>query len=188
MGTEDESSLVEEDSTTQLLEASAYERRMLARRLHDTVSQSLIALSLQMASMLELGSEPPLRERLNDAIEQLDRCLAEVRDLSDSLHPRPIDILHLHASIKECLDDFARQTGFLVALQIAGDCDGAPLEIQRTVLSFIHDNLQNFVFSARERTTLIRVWRDGDSLRARFWDDDNQTHCNARFAFPRLTA
>ena len=179
---------MEEDSTAQLLEAGAYERRMLARRLHDTVSQSLVALSLQMALTLDLGPEPAVREQLNKAVEQLDRCLGEVQALSDSLHPLSLDKPHLHTSIKDYLDRFTRQTGFTVELQIAGDCDGAPLEIQRTVLSFVHDNLLNFVLHARERTTLVRVWRDGDSLRAGFWADPHRNHCRARFAFPRLTS
>ncbi|MDQ6698603.1 MAG: histidine kinase [Acidobacteriota bacterium] len=179
---------MEGDSTTQLLEAGAYERRMLARRLHDTVSQSLVALSLQMASTLELGPEPPLREQFNEAMEQLDRCLAEVRALSDSLHPIPFGEPLLDASVKEYLDALARQTGSRVTFQIAADCDGVPLETQRGVLTFIHDNLQNFVFLTRECTTLVRVWRDGDSLRAGFWDDGDRTRCEARFAFPGLRA
>lgn len=88
------------------------ERAQVARDLHDSVGQTLVAASFQIAAAVnDLG---PAAEsvRLTDASELLRTALEDIRNVSRSLHPRVTDDLGLPMAL-EALADSTRQRSLI---------------------------------------------------------------------------
>ena len=89
-------------SRRRLAESDAAERQRLERELHQGVQQHLVALSanLQVAAGL-IGDDPPAAGALlEEAAQNLDRAMAEARDLAERIHPPLLDSGGLAVAIR----------------------------------------------------------------------------------------
>jgi signal transduction histidine kinase len=76
--------------TSELLRSQDSERRRIARELHDSTSQLLAGLSMNLSRLRELEQIPgPARDLVVQSIELATQCSREVRSLSYLLHPPP---------------------------------------------------------------------------------------------------
>ncbi|MFL6844526.1 MAG: sensor histidine kinase [Allosphingosinicella sp.] len=99
----------------QLLHAEAEERRRVARDLHDTTAQDLIALQLTLAN-LKRGRGSVFRDKLADADEALDRLQREIRSISYLFHSPTPDQLSLSKDLEKLAKGFGQRTGLDVTL------------------------------------------------------------------------
>ena len=84
-----------------ILELQDTERRKIARELHDSVSQYLAGVRLQLHQLERLSDHSPAAIRLfADTTELLDRALGEVRTISHLLHPPLLDELGLYSAAR----------------------------------------------------------------------------------------
>ena len=130
----------------QILRAQEDERRRIARELHDSAAQSLVALKLTLASLErrregERPKEAEIVAQCNDAIEGL---LREIRSLSFMAHPPSLSSDELSKVIIDLANGFATRTGLNVHLQIAdagevsGSCSAALYRFAQEGLAAIH--------------------------------------------------
>ncbi|TFG85826.1 MAG: PAS domain S-box protein, partial [Gemmatimonadales bacterium] len=124
----------------QLVTAREQERRRLARELHDSIGQGLVALQLSMRTVLSESSIPPgqaLAQRVTEATQQCSRLVGEIRQLCHGLYPPTLESLGLVAALQ----------------QLVRSCgnSGPPLELQ-------HDEqLSSRRFSPDVEITLFRI-------------------------------
>ncbi|MEA3545987.1 MAG: histidine kinase [Thermodesulfobacteriota bacterium] len=86
--------------TEKLLEGAEEERRRIAMDLHD---QSLSDLSTILRGLQTLSTEPldnPTRAKTEKLEQDLERAIANLRDIMNNLHPQTLDILGLGAAIE----------------------------------------------------------------------------------------
>ena len=78
-----------EQSRARLVEASDAERRRLERNLHDGAQQRLVSLALQLRLALRQidGDAGTTKELLEQASQDLDAALEELRELARGIHP-----------------------------------------------------------------------------------------------------
>jgi signal transduction histidine kinase len=90
-------------STEKLLEGAEEERRRIARDIHD---QTLSDLSSVLRGLLDLqhSSLVPCSADAARIVEDLQRSIANLREVMDDLHPQTLDILGLGASLQSHLD------------------------------------------------------------------------------------
>ncbi|KIH76037.1 Histidine kinase [Geoalkalibacter ferrihydriticus] len=84
-------------STEKLLEGAEEERRRIAMDLHD---QSLSDLSDILRALQNLRSGNGSGEELGKIEEDLQRAIANLRDVMDNLHPQTLEILGLGAALQ----------------------------------------------------------------------------------------
>jgi len=100
--------------------ASARERTRLARELHDSTAQQLVAVSRQMDVLQHrrgLGEAAAELVRIHDMI---DDCLVEVRRISRDLRPSILEDLGLEAAIAAYVADVSRSTEMAISLHPEG--------------------------------------------------------------------
>ncbi|NOQ41783.1 MAG: HAMP domain-containing protein [Desulfuromusa sp.] len=90
--------------TEKLLEGAEEERRRIAMDLHD---QSLSDLSTILRGIQNLSAEladKPVQKKAEKLEQNLQRAIANLRDIMNNLHPQTLDILGLGAAIEAHLE------------------------------------------------------------------------------------
>jgi PAS domain S-box-containing protein len=84
-------------SRVRLVQASDAERRRLERNLHDGAQQRLVALALTIRHARSLLASKPegVRELLDNASDELDAALTDLRELANGIHPAVLSELGL---------------------------------------------------------------------------------------------
>jgi PAS domain S-box-containing protein len=130
------------------------ERRNLARYLHDTIAQSLAALSMS----LSLGASDAKSMQSNLAL--LERCCRDVRTFSYMLHPPLFDELGLSAALKWYLEGYSRDSGLKIDFQIDPDFGRLPQELEHTLMAVVQESISNVRRHSGSPTAKVRLSRD----------------------------
>ena len=141
----------------------------LAGVLHDEASQFL-ATALMALGDLAGDVAPPVQARLQQVRLHLDEVAAQLRRVSDELHPGILDHLGLHEAIKYIAREFTRRTG--VQLAIDADLDQpCPARVGTVVYRFVQEALTNIGEHAQATAASIAIARQGSQLTCVIRDD-----------------
>jgi signal transduction histidine kinase len=102
-------------SRTRILAASDRQRRRVERNLHDGAQQRLVglALTLQLAGK-RAGGGRPVTELLNEAVDELQEAIGDLRELARGLHPAIVT----DAGLPGALETLAEHPGIPVELSV----------------------------------------------------------------------
>ena len=104
--------------SSRLLSLQDSERRRIARELHDSLGQYLVALKLNV----EILRRSPAREELwSQSTELMERCVSEVRTLSYLLHPPTMDAVGIASAARWYVEGFALRSGLKIKLDVPAD-------------------------------------------------------------------
>jgi PAS domain S-box-containing protein len=128
-----------------LLQTQDEERRRIARELHDSTAQYLVALSLNVAAVQAGAPELPahLFKLLSDAGLLVDRCTAEIRSLSYLLHPPLLDDLGLTSALEWYAAGFTKRSGVEVQLELSPNIGRLPADHERAYFRIVQECLTN---------------------------------------------
>jgi signal transduction histidine kinase len=154
---------------SQLLHAQEAERRRLARDLHDSTAQTLVALQLSIGRLSrEVGPDgEALVNECQEAIQQIHR---EIRALSFLAHPPSSPDVGLRDSLESLVNGFAKRTG----LKIAIECPELPplsSSIEATIFRLTQEGLANVYRHALAANASVRVIERDRYLHLLIWDD-----------------
>jgi len=143
-----------------LLQLQDEERRRVARDLHETVAQTLAALSMNL-SLLEDACSVAHVERSMELLarcrELTNQCSSEVRTTSYLLHPPLLDELGLIGAVRDYADGFARRSGIRVDLELTKDLDRLPKEIETALFRVMQESLVNIHRHSGSKTASISL-------------------------------
>ena len=126
---------------SKLLHAESEERRRVARDLHDTTSQDLVALQLTLAN-LKRGQRLPFQKGFADADEALERLQREIRGMSYLFHSRWTEEKGFDQALEEMVHGFARRSGIQIRLSV-DDTEGVDRRLGLAVHRIIQEALAN---------------------------------------------
>ncbi|HEY4901195.1 MAG TPA: PAS domain S-box protein [Terriglobales bacterium] len=149
-----------------LLQIRDDERRRLARDLHDSLSQTLTAVKMNLSY---LGRETSnLDERGRNAVtesrELIDNSLKEVRTLSHLLHPPMLDDVGLAPAIRWFANGFSQRSSIQVDLNLPGDLPRLPMELETAVFRVVQESLTNVHRHSGSATAAVRLETTADRL------------------------
>jgi signal transduction histidine kinase len=128
----------------------AADRERIARDLHDTVIQRLFATGLSLQAAIPLARDDRLRERVEQAIEDLDDIISQVRTTIFALEPPPGSEKGTRARVLEICADARRSLGFDPEVRFVGPIDGHVFGYVATeLLSTLREALSNVARHAR---------------------------------------
>jgi PAS domain S-box-containing protein len=119
------------DLAARLLSIQEAETQLLARDLHDDLSQKLAAFGMEASTLAKSAAESPasIRERIRDLGQRISGLSDDVHRLSRQLHPAILDDLGLEAALREECLSFSRRTGIPVQFQT----DSVPRSVQSDI-------------------------------------------------------
>jgi signal transduction histidine kinase len=145
------------------------DRERIARELHDKVIQRLFAAGMALQTTLPLASRPEVSDRINQAVEEIDETIRDIR--------RTIFALEARSRRGVRVDVFARVDaardllGFTPELRLEGPIDSVvPDSTADHLLSTLHEALSNVAQHAHATSADVSV-EAGDELRLRVVDN-----------------
>ncbi|WP_172832245.1 sensor histidine kinase [Nakamurella panacisegetis] len=97
------------------------ERARLARELHDTVAQGLVAVVTQLEAIPDDALDVSARHRVANAKALAREGLGEARRAVNALRPPALDGVALPDAVRRMLDDWSSVNGIAGALTVAGE-------------------------------------------------------------------
>jgi PAS domain S-box-containing protein len=147
-----------------LLRSQDKERRRIARDLHDSTGQDLVALATMLG---QLRSSLPSAERksrrlLSECSALADHCIREVRTLSYVLHPPVLDQAGLGDAIRDYVGGFTERSGIHVELDLSPSVGRMPRDVELALFRVVQESLTNIQRHSGSQRARIRVYRNSD--------------------------
>ncbi len=154
-----------QDLSRRMMRVQEEERRNLARELHDGATQNLVALTLNMAPILEaVDVAPATRAMIEECMRLIDESTNELRTISYLLHPPLLEELGLSRTLRGYVEGFSKRSGILVSLAVQGELDRLGFDVELAVFRIVQESLSNVHRHSHSATANILLVRDGSSL------------------------
>jgi two-component system sensor histidine kinase UhpB len=149
-----------------LLRAQDFERRRIARELHDSTAQLLAALTISLSRLQEPGLEPDRRRQaLSDASELAAACSAEIRTITCLLHPPLLEEVGLATALQNYAQGFNQRTGIQIEIKIPPDFGRLGSELEATLFRIVQEGLANVHKHSGSQLAVVWLERDPHEVR-----------------------
>jgi PAS domain S-box-containing protein len=150
----------------QLLRLQEEERRRIARELHDSTGQDLVALATALSQLH--ASAPTSNRKLRKLASQCqalaERCIREVRTLSYLLYPPMLDESGLEDAIRHYMGGFTERTGIEVELEISPRLGRLKPHVELALFRIVQESLTNIQRHSGSHQAKIRIDRDEEKI------------------------
>jgi PAS domain S-box-containing protein len=150
----------------QLLRLQDEERQRIARELHDSTGQDLVALATAL-SQLHASIPSSCRKSRKLAFEckaLVDHCIREVRTLSYLLHPPMLDEAGLEDAVRHYTGGFSKRTGIAVELEISPRLRRMKPHVELALFRVVQESLTNIQRHSGSFQANIRIECDPGKL------------------------
>jgi PAS domain S-box-containing protein len=142
------------------------ERKKIARELHDSVGQLLVALGMNLS---RLRNETPnlstaSTDLLSDCSGMVDEVSREIRTISHLLHPPLLDVAGLESAIRWYVDGFSHRSNIKVELQTDSELGRLPSEVEISLFRVVQECLTNVYRHSGSDFCSISMKRNGNFL------------------------
>jgi len=142
------------------------ERKRLARELHDSVGQLLVAIGMNMETLrLQIHKLDPHGVRaFKDNVAMVNQVSREIRTISYLLHPPLLDIAGLASALRWYVDGFSERSQISVNLEIPDDFGRLSSEMEIAIFRIVQECLSNISRHSGGNSAAIRLRMEGDHL------------------------
>jgi PAS domain S-box-containing protein len=142
-----------------LLRAEENERRRIAREIHDSTAQHLVALDLGFARLehIPLDDAAARREWMEDMRSLTRKAHQELRVATFALHPPELERSGLADTLRDLVRGFGRRTGLVTDFQIEGVPRPGTQVAEHALLRVSQEALLNIHKHARARVAKLRL-------------------------------
>jgi signal transduction histidine kinase len=127
-----------------LRKAQDEERRRVARDLHDSTSQTLTGLKMNIATLQkQFENDQPTSAALTDIADIADQALQEIRTTSYLLHPPLLDEAGLASAARWYMEGFSERSGIRVTLHFPSDSERLPNDVEMVLFRVLQESLTN---------------------------------------------
>jgi signal transduction histidine kinase len=152
-------------SRARIVAAADAERRRIERNLHDGLQQRLVTLSVTLGFEASRGG-PASPDVLSRAQGEVERLIAELRELARGIHPT----LLRDEGLEPAIEALARRTPLPVT--VTGSVGGRlPAGVELAAYFLVSEALTNVVKHAAASQAEIRLEQEGGVLRVSVEDD-----------------
>ncbi|HXV16738.1 MAG TPA: histidine kinase [Gemmatimonadaceae bacterium] len=158
------------DLGVEVIYAQDAERSRVARELHDSIAQNLAAAKFQIAAA-GAGASEEIRNHLAAVNEMLTAITEEVRDVSNSLHPRVAEDLGLESALTTLARQIKERSGVNVAVSVCVSDDPIPMNVSSTIYRVAEEALNNIEMHSRATHASVDVISGNGLIRVEVADD-----------------
>jgi len=150
------------------------ERERIAKELHDGIVQSLFAVGMGLQGAAALAHDPEIAARLENAVEDIDSTIRDLRNYIFGLRPGILADRQLDEAIRELCGEFAARTDVVTVADID---DGVAAELASRaadVIQLVREGLSNVGRHANATTCRVSLRRVADGGIELQIDDDGK--------------
>lgn len=159
--------------THALIDTQEAERKRIAKEMHDGIGQSLLMLKNQMKSQWELP---------DSELGIIEQTIAEVRTISQNLHPYQLERLGLTKALESIIDQLDKHTTLFVSAEIDnidGDFESdEAINIYRTV----QELFSNILKHSGATSAKLLVQRNNSELSIQVFDNGKGFEYNKSYS------
>ena len=157
----------------EIARAQEEERKRIARELHDSTAQTLIALLHQLENLLGDKAKLPVREAkaLWGFYEQIRDVLREVRRFSRDLRPSILDDLGLLPALEWVTGELNKEYGVETTLKVVGSVRRFSQEAELILFRIVQEALRNIAKHAQASKAEVKVEFEKQKTRVTISDD-----------------
>lgn len=141
------------------------ERRVLARKLHDSLGSSMTALTMHLALLTQ---QMPKEKILQDRAGQMKNLLATIintnRDMQLALWNDKLEFLGIKSAIAELVGQFGSEHAITARVSLPDEDDAYPREHNVALLRTLEEGLRNVLAHAKASEVDVILDDDGDAL------------------------
>jgi signal transduction histidine kinase len=135
------------------------ERERIAKELHDGVIQSLFAVGMSLQGAAAMAHDPDLQVRVENAVEDIDRSIRDLRNYIFGLRPGILADRQLDQALHELCVGFEDQSGVVTVADIDGDVAAELASVAADVVQLVREALSNIGRHAAAATCRVTLRR-----------------------------
>ncbi len=161
------------DESLRLIKVQDEERRRIAREFHDSAGQTLTALGLSLAQLVQKAEiiSPELAKEGREIEEVVQQLHREIRTTSYLLHPPLLDEAGVKPALRWYVQGVAERSAVAIDLNIPEDFGRLPADMELAIFRIVQECLTNIHRHAESKTACIRVARESASVRIEVRDE-----------------
>jgi signal transduction histidine kinase len=152
--------------SARLIATQDEERRHIARDLHDSVGQLVVALGMNNGLALKeaekVGLEASGILRQNGLL--VDQLSKEIRTISHLLHPPLLDEVGLMPAITSFAGGFAERSNVKVDVELSPEIGRLSPNVEISIFRIVQECLTNVYRHSGSRTARIKIWPSEEKL------------------------
>lgn len=153
---------VMESLSRDLMTERTTEFREMARFLHDTISQDLVALSYNVSYLETMAMNQAERTHTSAALDLIDRSCRFIRAMSFMLAPPSPPEITLEESIEQYMDYLRHETGLALTAGIDPVSATVPLEAQSLLFLAVQKWIAQGIRTRRRPAISVRLGNRGE--------------------------
>jgi two-component system, NarL family, sensor kinase len=155
----------QQNLSQRLLKVQDEERRRLARDLHDSTGQTLVALKISVSFLQEHCKEDAAAMTfVSDVAGMVDHAIEEIRTMSYLLHPPLLDEVGFACAAEWYIEGFAKRSGVKVSMDIAPTPERMPMSIEIALFRVLQESLTNVHRHSGASEVSVRFQRLPDQI------------------------
>jgi len=160
-----------EGRSRQLLETQEFERRMLARELHDEIGQQLGALKLHLRVLGRGPDNAHQAGRLAECLEIVEATIGAIRNRALELRPSMLDDFGLQAALDWYCSRQAERSGATIDMTLNGFDERPPPDVETACFRIVQEAVNNALRHGEAQQVTIRLSRTDPRIVLRIQDD-----------------
>lgn len=142
--------------SARILELQDFERRRIARELHDSVGQYLAGLKINL-NQLENGARIDAPALLRETVGLTDYAIQEVRTISHLLHPPLLEELGFLPAARWYVDEYGKRSEVKVSLIVSDPIERLPREVEIALFRVLQESLTNVYRHSGAQSVDVRI-------------------------------
>ncbi len=162
----------QEKLASRLQEMQDEERRRIARELHDSVGQLLVAMGMNLAVVQSEAHKlsPEAAKRISENAVMLDEVNSEIRTISHLLHPPLLDEIGLSSALHWYSEGFGRRSKIKTILDLPENLQRLPQEMEIAIFRAVQECLTNVHRHSGSESCSIKITQDLNVMRVEIKD------------------
>jgi signal transduction histidine kinase len=135
------------------------ERRRIARDLHDSTGQKLVALKMNVSSLAkQMDGDLRNKKVAEESVVLVDDALSEIRSLAQLLHPPLLDEAGLISATRWLAESFGKRAGIQIDVEVSPRMARLPDAIELALFRVVQESLNNIHRHSGAKKATIGLW------------------------------
>lgn len=169
----------------ELMKSQDEERRRIARELHDSTGQMVVALMLNLGRLKASGNLSREEIRiLGDSDALLQKVDSELCAISHLLHPLLLDEVGLWSALEWCVEGFKQRSGIAASLECDSNFGRLNSELEVAIFRVVQECLRNVRGDSGTPEVTVRLLRSYGEVRLEVEDRGGGMAAEKRLSVP----